>query len=371
MDSHTGSKKIRVCHLTSVHRPDDVRIFHKECVSLAAAGYDVTLVAPAEKDYEAKGVKIRAVETGGGRIKRMTKRTWQVYKAGLKSGAELFHFHDPELLPVGYLLKLKGKKVIFDAHEDLPRQILTKHWIPKKLRGIVAGVTENFENQIVKKLDAVVCATPFIRDRFLNITQGAVDINNYPIISSDHYNTLKKELAVCYVGGIHENRGIKTLVEAAGLAKTELRLAGNYSPIGFRETLQQMEGWKYVKEYGFVKPEKVREIIGSSIAGMVTLPPWPSYKDSLPVKMFEYMAAGVAVIASDFPLWRQIVSDADCGVLVDPENPALIADAIKLITQNPQEAERLGANGRKAVLEKYNWSIEEKKLIELYSRLVS
>jgi glycosyltransferase involved in cell wall biosynthesis len=106
-----------------------------------------------------------------------------------------------------------------------------------------------------------------------------------------------------------------------------------------------------------------------AVAGVVTLHPVRNYVDCQPVKMFEYMAAGIPVIASRFPFWLDIVEGNDCGVCVDPFDPAAIAAAIDHFVTHPELAMRMGENGRRAVLEKYNWQPESRKLIDFYEHL--
>ena len=122
---------------------------------------------------------------------------------------------------------------------------------------------------------------------------------------------------------------------------------------------------------GFVDRDRVRQVLSRSMAGLVTLHPIINYIDALPVKMFEYMSAGIPVIASDFPLWREIIQGDDCGLLLDPLNPAAIAHAIDYLVSHPEEAQRMGKNGRTAVETKYNWTMEEKKLLAFYDNILN
>ncbi|MFT6716743.1 MAG: glycosyltransferase involved in cell wall biosynthesis, partial [Saprospiraceae bacterium] len=286
--------------------------------------------------------------------------------------AEVYHLHDPELLRIALKLKRKGKIVIYDAHEDLPRQILGKYWIPKMLRKLLSYSFEQYEDYIVKRLDAVVAATPFIKERFEKINKNVIDVNNYPILVKDEVKQLQsKGNYLCYAGGISANRGILDLIKAMDLLPDlKLKLAGRYSPEEFRKELTLVEGWGSVEELGYITRQEIRQLIKGSIVGLVTLKPLPNYLDSLPIKMFEYMYEGIPVIASNFPLWKKIVEGNKCGVCVNPESPKEIAEAVKMFVENPNMAAEMGKNGREMVWNKYNWTIEEGKLIALYKSLL-
>ncbi len=364
---------LTVCHLTSVHSSNDVRIFHKECVSLAKAGYEVFLVALNTENRTEKGVNIIGIShKSQSRISRITSGVNRVLKKALEVNADIYHLHDPELLRIAKKLKKAGKKVIYDAHEDVPRQVLSKYWIPKFFRLMVAALFERYENRIVKKLDLIITATPYIRNRFVKINANTIDINNYPLQKEipDDENWENKENAVCYTGGISDIRGLEEIVRAMEeLKDVKLLLAGPYSPENYRNHLKSLDGWKHVQEYGMVSRDEVSNILRQAIAGIVTFLPLPNHIDAQPNKMFEYMAAGLPVICSDFPLWKDIVEKYECGICVDPLNPKKIVKAINYLLNNKEEAIRMGYNGRKMILQKYNWNNEEKRLISCYENL--
>ena len=364
---------IIVCILTSVHLPFDTRIFHKEATSLAKAGYNVSLVAQHDKDEIVDGIKIVSLPKPKNRIERMTKTVWTAYRKALEIHADIYHFHDPELIPIGLLLKCHGKRVIYDVHEDVPRQNLSKPYIPAVLRKPISLMIGTLEAFSARRFDGVVTATPFINRRFLELGANAVNVNNYPLLS-ELYPTEnqweRNENVVCYVGVIAGIRGALEMVEAIGKTKYRLLLAGNLKS-DIETSLKQMPGWRQVEALGFVDRAGVKAAISRSMGGLVVLHPTINYIDALPVKMFEYMSAGIPVIASNFSFWKEIVEGAECGICVDPLNPEEIAEAIQFIIEHPAEAEQMGKNGRRAVEEKYNWGVEEKKFLYLYQELLA
>ncbi|MGI5880015.1 MAG: glycosyltransferase family 4 protein [Syntrophomonadaceae bacterium] len=363
----------KICHLTSVHPKTDTRILYKECKTLVDAGYDVTLIVQNDKDEVIDGVKIIGIEIPKNRKERMTRTVHRVYQQALECNADIYHFHDPELIPISLKLKRKGEKIIYDVHEDVPRQILSKQWIPAPLRKIISWMIERIENYAVKRFDYIVTATPYIRDRFLKINRKSIDVNNFPLLSELHIpNTdwSSKEKLVCYVGGIGRVRGIQEMVQAIGMTSYSMLLAGKFESSAEREITSQKDGWRQVMELGYINRKEVKEVLSRSMAGLVLFHPEPNHINAQPNKMFEYMSAGIPVIASNFPLWKEIIEGNKCGICVDPLNIIAIADAINWIMDNPEQAKQMGENGRKAVEDKYNWEKEGNKLLKIYEELL-
>ncbi len=368
-------EKIKICHFTSAHPSDDVRIFHKECVSLAQAGFNVYLVVANAKEEMVNGVQIISTEVPpAGRFSRMLKTSRAVYKKALSLDADIYHFHDPELLPYGLKLKRKGKIVIYDAHEDVSKQIMGKFWINKYLRKSASISFRTFENYIVKRLDYILTATPFIRDRFLKVNPNSMDINNFPMLSElqekSDWNLKKSE--ICYIGGMTQIRGIEELVDAMDkLEGIKLNLAGKFNQESFEKLIKGKPAWKdKINAYGFVSRKETAQIMADSKIGIVTFLPLPNHVDAQPNKMFEYMSAGIPVIGSDFPLWRDILIKNNCGICVDPENADEIAKAITELISDEKKSEEMGKNGRRIIMEQYNWGVEEQKLLSIYKCLI-
>jgi len=366
---------MKVCHLTSVHPYNDTRIFIKECATLVAAGYETHLVAPNAPTGVENGVHLHGMgRTIRSRLRRMSETVWWVYRQALAIDAAVYHFHDPELLPLGWLLRLQGKKVIYDSHEDVPQQMLAKHYLPAPMRKLVSRLVKQVENSVTRRLDAVITVHPAVEERFRKLGCQTVNINNYPLLHEllpEASNWADKERAVCYVGGITQVRGLFEMIEAIGMTDGRLLLAGPFFVEAQRELAAAMPGWSQVEAFGRVGRHQVRDICARSVAGLVLFHPIPHHLVSMPTKIFEYMSAGLPVIASRLPMLQQVIEETKAGICVDPHNPQEIALAVQWLLDHPEEAERMGQNGRRAVMEKYSWEQESKQLLQLYSRLTA
>lgn len=368
---------LKVAHLTSAHPRNDIRIFLKQCQSLANFGYQVNLiVADGKGDEVVKKINIFDVGAPSNRLNRMFNAPKRVYKKAIKLDADIYHLHDPELLSIGLKLKRKGKKVIFDAHEDLPKQILTKPYLNPTAAKIISIIMKYYEQYACSKFNAVVTATPTIRDKFLEFCFKVVDINNYPLLGE--LTPIQKDWIhiqneIVYVGGISKIRGIEQVIKAFSMLETstKLNLVGTCNNKSTYNSIKVKDGWRSVNEFGQLDRSQVKEILKRSVAGLVTFLPAPNHTNAQPNKMFEYMSAGIPVISSNYPLWKSIVEDNNCGICVDPERPQEIAAAIDMLINNKDLAKEMGSNGIQAVNNKYNWSVEESKLFKLYKDLLS
>lgn len=365
---------IKVVHISSGHHRNELRVHLKQCNSLAAAGYAVYfVVADGGGDAKIGDVQILDVGIPHGRFQRMVVFPRRLLHRARQINASIYHFHDPELLTIALSLKSGGAKVIYDSHEDVPRSIMSRDWIPVPMRRVVSKCFELFENFVARRLACVVGATPFIAERFLSAGCSAVAINNFPLSSEilDAPVSRAPKPVICFLGGVTLVRGVREIIIALEALQTKMILAGPFDSAGTRKELEQLPGWRNVDYLGNLERKLAVEAMNTAMVGMICYLPEPNHVNAFPNKLFEYMAAGLPVIASDFPLWRDIVNGAQCGVCVNPVDPEHIREAIAQMISDPEACRRMGENGRKAVLARYNWANEEKKLYQLYQDVLA
>lgn len=364
----------KICVMTSVHNLFDIRIYHKEVKSLLSAGYRIYLIAQSG-DAQIEEIRLIPINPAPNRFTRFFLVMPKIIIATFKQKADVYHFHDPDLIVAGFLLKIfTSSKVVYDVHEDVPKQILSKIWLPAITRKPISAIFDILEKKIAKTFDAVIVATPSIAKSFSGCKVTC--IANYPkleyfddIVSQKKEST-SREFRVIYAGGLDKMRGIREIVKAYGLISDKenikMVLAGQFSEELFKKEITESDEWKKINYLGLLPLKDVYKEMVSADAGIICFLPEPNHIEALPNKIFEYMAAGIPIIASDFPLWKEIIEKRGCGICVEPQNPKSIAKALSFLAENPDKARRMGENGRKAVREVYNWEKESQKLLNLY-----
>jgi glycosyltransferase involved in cell wall biosynthesis len=366
--------------MTTVHYPFDTRIFYKEALSLQNAGYNIVLVAPHNKNETVAGIRIISLKNIKNRFLRMLISPLAAYKKAKFENADIYHIHDPELLPAGRLLKRHGKTVIYDMHENLPKQILHKWWIKPYLRKCLALLASMSEKCLLSGIPVIFAEHSYKKDYLW--------INNYTTILNmplkEWLNPSKKDdnfagrITIGYMGKVSRIRGSEITIEAlAALRHRGIEI--KFECIGYAENTHKEKLLELCRKYslhgitfhGHMPATKGWNIIGQCDICLALLHPIPNYIESYPTKLFEYMSLGIPVIASNFPLWREIIESNNCGICVNPLNPEEISEAIDKLASNPDLAAKMGRNGRRAVEERYNWRNEEKKLYEFYEKLLS
>lgn len=368
------TKKILI--FTSVHNPFDTRIYQHQAKTLVNAGYELTLIATDIHAHQTPdGIYIVGIPKPGWRLGRAIN-WFHFLKISLAQKADIYHFHDPDLLPVGLLLRLiTGKPVIYDRHENYQEDILYKEWIPKPFRYGISTLFEKLEKLIAARLSTVIVT---VEEHLIYFT-NAITVHNYPNLG--HFlelpNVPRDPHKLVYTGGIGETYGVQTLIKMLALLKdrpVHLDLFGHY-----RENQAEVKVQHLLRQYNLgdkfrfhrqIPYSAVKEQLSRATAGFIALQDIPAYYTLFPRKMFEYMACGLPVIASNLKAISQVITEADCGILVEPDNPQSFAEAVNYLLDHPEEARRMGENGRRAVMEKYNWASEAKKLLRLYQTLL-
>ena len=366
--------RIRVAHVSSAHRASDARIHLREAASLSTAGYDVMVIA-VQSDSELPETGVRVIELRARpRLQRATIGSLIAVWGAIRNRALIVHLHDPELSWAIVPLRLLGRVVIFDAHEDLPVQMLGKPYVRRGTRGL-ARLASWLVVKMASRANHIIAATDAISRRFPESKVSVV--RNYPRIrggDAEVVPILDRPPRVGYIGELSVRRGAFEMVDAVGAASFpadwDVVLAGSMSPDSLLANLMNRPGWDRVSFKGVLSPDDARDLLNECRVGLVVLQRSRAYLDSLPTKMFEYFAAGIPIIASDFPLWRSIVEPLDCGVLVDETSPDAIAAAIAQYARDPELLARHGANALRAAHDELNWATQEPILLDAYAGIV-
>ncbi len=363
---------VKVCHISTVHHAGDPRIFHKECVSLAKAGFEVYLVNQDTEDKEIQGVKIKHLKSHKSRKDRFFAM-FKAFSLARKTKAKIIHFHDPELMWIAVWLRIFGRKIIYDVHEDVAKQILDKKWLgPKWVRRFVS-----FSYQINQKIcccffSGVVTATPEITSKFS--TKKAITVHNYPILGylddAPNANIDKTKPSVIYAGGLTELRGIYELIEAVGElnGQLELWLLGPWESDNFHEKCKASKGYQYTKYFGKKTLQEVYTYYQLADVGAHVIQPIPRYLIGIPTKILECMAIGMPVVLTESDYWKSFFQNH--SLFADPFNKQDVAQ--KLMDAYEQSKDPEGKQKRAEFIRKnYSWEAEEEKLINLYQKIVS
>lgn len=370
-----GKKK--VVHITTVHDSFDIRVFHKECRTLAQAGYDVTLVAPHARSEGVNGVRIRAVPPPRTRLQRMTRTLWQAFRAAAEEDAPVYHFHDPEFIPAALLLKAQGAQVVYDVHEDYATSIRHKPYLPRALRRPLGWLWGRLETWLTRPFH-IVLAEKYYARRF----PEGVAVLNYPIRRplarlDRAADPPRRGVRLLYTGTVTKDRGALYYARIVALADdVEVFVVGRCSR-ELADEMRQIAGRGRDRlhiegEDDFVPHERIerRYAEGGWTAGLALFPPSPHYEEKELTKFFEYMEAGIPIICSDFPLWKTLVEESGAGLCADPQQPETILSAIRWLTEHPDEAALMGRRGQELVRTCYNWDTQAERLLALYERLL-
>nr|WP_315212564.1 glycosyltransferase [uncultured Duganella sp.] len=371
---------LEIVHLSAVHARDDARVVDKQCRTLAARGHRVTLiVADGLGDTNRDGGGVAIVDAGARAdgLNGLAAAAHRMYLRALALRPDIVQLHHAALLPLAPPLRRHGCKVVFDAGHDLP--VPLRGAAPACVAGeawsrrALAALWSRLERRACRRLDGVIAATPFVRDKFLAVNSATISVSDFPVPDEVGAGLAwaDKPVRVCYEGALSAMRGIVELVRACELLQSPVRLslAGDFSEAALATRMLARPGWRRIDALGRLGRPGIGDLRASSRAGLITPHATPGHLGAPPAAMFDYMAAGIPVIASDFPPWRAVVEAHACGLCVDPRDPPAIAAAIDYLASHPDIARRMGGNGRKAVCAHYNWAREAAKLIAFYEHL--
>lgn len=363
------TERPQVAHLTTAHRATDNRIFRKECTALHEAGVDVHLIATHDGDTSIDGIPVHALPKRSNRLSRMLLGPVDAMRKAHRVHPQVLHIHDPELIPAGLLWKaMRRGKLIFDAHEDLPKQVMGKPYLPRWARRSVSWFARGLELAADRSCDAIVAATPAIARNFSN--PRTIQIQNFPWLRDFPESAPYSEAAprsFSYVGGLSAARGAGQMLEAVDSLSpsSTLTVAGPVTP-DVESDVQNSSATEYL---GIRPAEDVPGIVRDAQVGLVLFQPLPNHVECQPTKLFEYMAACRPFIASDFEYWQDLLGAHDCGLFVDPTDSATIAAAAEKLLSDTGLAAEMGLRGRAAVESTFNFEVEGARLVELVRAL--
>lgn len=339
-----------VAHMTTAHPPFDNRIFAKECVALASRGFDVSLIAQDAYGEMRDGVRLMPLPAAKSRVRRVLNQrsAWSRFR---QIRPAVLHLHDPELIPLGAIAKTFTRtRVVYDAHEDLAKQVAGKDYIPTGMRQLMAVLATLLLKVADRYFDAIVAATPAIARTFKN--PNVVLVQNFPwrrqFPPPASARLTNQVFTACYVGAITPERGLGEMLAGirASASRVLLVLAGPVS----QAALSQIDAADPVttRYIGTIPVTEVPATISGADVGLALLHALPNYLESQSTKIYEYMAAGKPFIASNFPAWVEQLGPFDCGIFVDPYDPAAVASAVDHLASDRSGAQEMGSRGREA-----------------------
>jgi len=369
-----------IIHLASVHNRTDNRVFYKQCVDLAANGFMVKLiVADGKGDDLVDDVEVLDFNkfSSNNRLLRLFITSPIVTIKALRLRADLYHIHDPELLFYYFLFSpfFSSKKIVFDMHENLSEQVKSKPWIPSFLRPLLAASIKIYENIVFRHVAVIFAEKSYLKS-FPNLKRYET-VLNFPKpswVEEKHNKSdvkeVNKEPVIGYVGRVGVDRGADILlgsVVAINKSGRSLRvvLLGNVpQEVYDKSDFNYLKAKGLLDAPGFVDNNRAVEIVQSWDIGFCVLRDLPNFIESYPTKLFEYMAAGVPVITSDFPLYRELIDETGGGICIQPNSEAELTDAILRILDAPNKYYP------QIDMTKYGWPGQLSKLAQFYSTIL-
>ncbi|MBI4053295.1 MAG: glycosyltransferase family 4 protein [Candidatus Diapherotrites archaeon] len=378
-------EKTRICIFDAVHKANDSRIFYREARSLAKR-FATSMIAQSDcQNPESREIKFVFIKPQKNRLLRVLFTDFEIFRKALGQNADIYHFHCPEMLGYAVMLRLLGKKVIYDVHENYTQFILYKHYLPRPARKPLAFLFRHFEDFCCGFFDTIILSDGVYLKRFEKFADKCVLIKNYDVPEDlgafAGKRRGKKTFGIIYAGSVQGIRGMQNMLNAFAEASARIPQA-RLSIVGSPESEEYARWLRGYAESlgigaktgflcdGFVDHREIEAHYNAADIGLALYPRIRIHRHKFVTKFFECMKHGVPIIASDFPEWKSFLKKYGCGTTADPKKPAEVAEKIVWLAKNPAARKAMSEAGKKAFREKFNWSSEEKKLFELYEKLV-
>jgi glycosyltransferase involved in cell wall biosynthesis len=344
------------------------------CVSLAKTGIETHLVAINAKEGIVDGVQVHSIKSHSkGRLCRILINTRKVLAKAISLNSDIYHIHDPELIPFADRLLKRGKIVIYDSHEDVPSDILDKAWLgPLFIRKITSFLFNIYEKRKVNNLQGVISVSKPITNNFLN--KNKITIHNYPDLSKffgKKEDELYTNLKLVYCGGLNRIRGVKEMIESLSHIPENitLYLAGNWESELFHNECKNCSGWSKVRYLGYLNQKDNYLLMNNSHIGIINYLPVSNHLNCLPNKIYEYFASGLVVLMSNIEFWQREFHDK--AFYHDPKDSLSLASQIKFVYKNKNKIYKWGKIGNEYIRAQKSWESESEKLIQFYKSLLS
>ena len=371
---------VRVCHISTVHPLSDVRIVQRECRSLACSGFEVHLVIPTDVCGMQENVHIHPIRRLHNRWLRIAFMPWVALRTALKTDSMIYHFHDPELLPMCFVMRwVLGKRVVYDVHEAVSRQILSKEWLPRWSRRIISTTYRMLEALLTPGQTIVLANENCARD----YGSSAYLVRNFPRLDEPPASAPRNvhrgtPPLLIYVGGVSRDRGAMIYLHLAHQLlrrghSFRMAIIGGYAKsygTALTAAIGAMTLQGTVTLTGRMEHAKAMELVSQATIGLCLLLPIPNYTTCLATKILEYMSLGTAVLASNFDVWRSYVEGEGAGLMADPCKLEHVVAACERMIADPDATRAMGERGYAAVRARYNWSSEFDTLKRCYDDLL-
>ncbi len=365
-----NKRQLHVCIITTVHNRFDGRIFHRQAITLKNAGYKITFLVPGNFNGIEEGIHIISFPVLRNKYKRLLSNI-RIVRTALKLKADMYHFHDPDFILYGVILKWISKQVvIFDVHEDFSLVLLEGEWIPKWLRKIYSTVYRFVEKFASKFFDGLITATDHIHTLFPK--EKSIVVHNYPEnnnIRLNRNNTIPNSLV--FIGGLTPIRGIEEMLKAVVISQDklpiEIHIYGQFTDMDYEKKIMSIYNYEYIHFHDVLPMNEMYQKVSQYSAGIICYLPLPNHIESMPNKIFEYMMLGLPIIGTNFPLWKKIIDENGCGLTCNSSNSKEISDCILSLFSDANELENKARTSSIVYNNHYSWGNEKQLLLNFYS----